>query len=226
MTATCAMMAGGPQHFARPLPDSLPLFPLTGVLLLPRGLLPLNIFEPRYLNMVDDALAGDRLIGMIQPIEAEPSGFNPRLYKTGCAGRIVSFAEEGERYIITLVGVCRFDIIEATATSRLYRRATPVWTQYRDDLTGIAEAPPIDRKRLLAGLKPFFQVRGVTIDWKAIEATSDDRLITTLAMICPFAAAEKQSLLQAPALAERARLLTDLVEMALLERPGGGTVHH
>jgi Lon protease-like protein len=226
MTADAALMAGGPQHFTRPLPDSLPLFPLTGVLLLPRGLLPLNIFEPRYLNMVDDALAGDRLIGMIQPLDAAPSGFNPPLYKTGCAGRIVSFAEEGERYIITLVGVCRFDIGEAVTTSRLYRRAEPAWKRYRDDLAASTESPQIDRKRLLAGLRPFFQTRGVSIDWKAIEATSDERLITAMAMICPFAAAEKQSLLQTDGLAERAKLLIDLVEMALLERPGSGTVQH
>jgi uncharacterized protein len=209
------------------LPDSLPLFPLTGVLLLPRGLLPLNIFEPRYINMVDDALASERLIGMIQPADAEPRGFTPSLYKTGCAGRIVSFAEEGERYLITLLGVCRFDVAGTVTTSRLYRRTAPVWAPYRGDLTaGGAEPAEIDRKRLLAGLKPFFQARGVSIDWPAIEATPDERLITTLAMICPFAAAEKQSLLQAASLGERARLLTGLVEMALLDHLGGGTARH
>jgi Lon protease-like protein len=221
------MMAGGPHRITRPLPDSLPLFPLTGVLLLPRGMLPLNIFEPRYINMIDDALAGERMIGMIQPIETEPRGANPPLYRTGCAGRIVSFAEEGERYGITLTGVCRFDVVEETVTTRLYRRAVPAWAPYRDDLAAEPESVEIDRKRLLAGLKPFFQARGMSIDWKAIEATADERLITTLAMICPFAAVEKQSLLQAANLAERARLLTDLVEMALLERPGGGgTARH
>jgi uncharacterized protein len=220
------MTASGPRHGTRPLPVSLPLFPLTGVLLLPRGLLPLNIFEQRYLNMVDDALAGDRLIGMIQPEAAEPHGFNPPLFRTGCAGRITAFAEEGERYLITLTGICRFDVTDEVTTTRIYRRAVPDWAPYADDL---AEAGPaeIDRRRLLAGLKPFFQSRGLSIDWKAIEATPDERLVTTLAMICPFAAAEKQSLLQASGLADRAQLLTSLVEMALLEPPGGGgTARH
>jgi uncharacterized protein len=221
------MMEGGPQRIARPLPDSLPLFPLTGVLLLPRGALPLNIFEPRYINMIDDALAGDRMIGMIQPSDPDSRGANPPLYKIGCAGRIVSFAEEGERYAITLTGVCRFDIVEEVVTTRLYRRAVPAWAPYHDDLVAESDSVEIDRKRLLAGLKPFFQSRGMSIDWKAIEATPDERLVTSLAMICPFAAVEKQSLLQASGLAERARLLTGLVEMALLERPGGGgTARH
>jgi len=220
------MKAGGPHRNTRPLPVSLPLFPLTGALLLPRGLLPLNIFEPRYLNMIDDALAGDRLIGMIQPEAPEPHGFNPPLYRTGCAGRITGFAEEGERYLITLTGICRFDVTDEVSTTRIYRRAVPDWAPYADDLADAAPAE-IDRRRLLAGLKPFFQNRGLAIDWQAIEATPDERLVTTLAMICPFAAAEKQSLLQASGLADRARLLTGLVEMALLEPPGGGgTARH
>jgi uncharacterized protein len=218
-------MAGSPPRNARPLPNSLPLFPLTGALLLPRGLLPLNIFEQRYLNMIDDALAGDRLIGMIQPTEAESGSLNPPLYKVGCAGRITSFAEEGERYLITLTGICRFDVAEEVATTRIYRRAVPNWTPYAADL-GPGDGGAVDRKRLIAGLKLYFQARGLTVDWKAFEATTDDRLVTTLAMICPFGAIEKQNLLQAADLAERARLLTALVEMALLERPGGGTARH
>ena len=218
-------MAGRSPWSARKLPVSLPLFPLTGALLLPRGLLPLNIFEPRYLNMVDDALAGDRLIGMIQPSDPEPTGFNPPLYRTGCAGRITSFAEEGERYLITLTGVSRFDVTEEVATTRLYRRAVPHWAPYANDLAPDGTGA-VDRARLITGLKQYFQLRGLQIDWKALEATTDDRLVTTMAMVCPFGPVEKQNLLQAADLAERARLLTGLVEMALLERPGGGSLRH
>jgi len=218
-------MAGRPPWSTRKLPVSLPLFPLTGVLLLPRGLLPLNIFEPRYLHMVDDALAGDRLIGMIQPSDPEPMGFNPPIHRTGCAGRITSFAEEGERYLITLTGVSRFDVTEEVATTRLYRRAVPDWAPYATDLAPDSTGP-VDRTRLIAALKQYLQLRGLQIDWKALEATTNDRLVTTMAMVCPFGPVEKQNLLQAVDLAERARLLTGLVEMALLERPGGGTLRH
>jgi len=218
-------MAGGKQRAQRPLPASLPLFPLSGVLLLPRGLLPLNIFEPRYLNMVDDALAGDRMIGMIQPSDPEPRGFNPPLYRTGCAGRITSFAEDGERYVITLTGVSRFDVVDEVATTRLYRRAVPDWARYKADLAG-PDSAEFDRQRLLTGLKALFDRRGAAIDWPAMEATSAERLVTTIAMACPFNTAEKQSLLQAATLSERAQLLTDLIEMALLERPDGGTARH
>jgi hypothetical protein len=217
-------MAAAPSATPRPLPASLPLFPLPGVLLLPRGLLPLNIFEPRYINMLDDALASERLIGMIQPCEATPHGANPPLYKTGCAGRITRFAEEGKRYLITLAGVCRFDIVEEAVTTRLYRRAVADWTPYAADLVQ-EPTSTIDRKRLLAGLKPFFQTHGLSIDWSALDAASDEQLVTAMAMVCPLDAAEKQSLLQAPGLAERARLLTGLAEMALLEPPGSGVRH-
>lgn len=217
-------MPGGLPVHSLPLPSSLPLFPLTGVLLLPRGLLPLNIFEPRYVNMFDDAIAGDRLIGMVQPSEAAPTGANPPLYKTGCAGRITRFAEEGDRYVLTLTGVCRFDVIEEAPTTRLYRRAVPDWSPYGADL---AEPVPVelDRPRLLDALKPFLRGRGLQIDWQAIESTPDEQLINALAMICPFGPAEKQGLLLAVDLAARAQLLTSLVEMAVLEPPGGSARH-
>ena len=140
------MTGGGPAFAARPLPASLPIFPLPGVLLLPRGRLPLNIFEPRYLAMIDDALAGDRLIGMIQPTEPESRAKNPPVFKTGCAGRIVSFAEDGPRYLITLAGTSRFDIAEEFATTRGYRRVVPDWTPYPADLIEPA-AVAIDRIR-------------------------------------------------------------------------------
>jgi Lon protease-like protein len=214
------MTGGGPAFAARPLPASLPIFPLPGVLLLPRGRLPLNIFEPRYLAMIDDALAGDRLIGMIQPTEPESRAKNPPVFKTGCAGRIVSFAEDGPRYLITLAGTSRFDIAEEFATTRGYRRVVPDWTPYPADLIEPA-AVAIDRIRLLAGLKAYFKLSGISVDWPTIETAPDARLVTSLAMICPFGTAEKQALLQASDLTERASILTSLVEMAALGQAGG-----
>jgi Lon protease-like protein len=206
------------------LPASLSIFPLQGVLLLPRGRLPLNIFEPRYINMIDDALAGDRMIGIIQPCEPDPSGTNPPVFKTGCAGRLTSFAEEGTRYLITLTGVCRFDVTEEVTTMRGYRRVVPDWAPYLADFNEVPQAA-IDRPRLVASLKTYFKVRGITADWQAIEAAPDDRLVTSLAMICPFGAAEKQSLLQTSNLAERTKMLIGLVEMAVLEHSGDSARH-
>ena len=198
------------------LPASLPIFPLSGVLLLPRGRLPLNVFEPRYLAMTEDAISSDRLIGMIQPSVERPTGAEPPIYRTGCVGRITSFAEEDHRYLITLTGICRFDVIEDHLTPRGYRRVTPDWQPYRDDFH---EAPDgrIDRTRLVAGLKGFFKQQGIRADWSAITDTPDERLVTSLAMICPFGPAEKQTLLEARDPAERARLLTGLIEMAILD---------
>jgi Lon protease-like protein len=207
----------------RVLPRSLPIFPLTGVLLLPRGRLPLNIFEPRYLRMTDDALASDRMIGMIQPSEDVP-GQNPPVYSTGCAGRITAFAEEGSRYLITLTGVARFDVVTELATTRGYRRIVPDWSAYEQDLEEAPDAG-IDRPRLLAGLKTFFKHAGLSADWSQIDQTPDERLITSLAMICPFAPAEKQALLQAKDVNYRSKLLIGLVETAILHSHDGKSRH-
>ncbi len=195
------------------LPESLPIFPLTGVLLLPRGRLPLNIFEPRYLAMTEDALRAERLIGMVQPQDGAGDAGEPPVYRTGCAGRMTAFSEtEDGRYLITLTGLARFDIARELPRDRLYRRVVPDWQPYRDDLE--PEAAPIDRARLLKALKPFLERHGVVADWPAVEATPDDRLVTTVAMVAPFRPSEKQALLEARGLAERARLLTALVEMS------------
>jgi Lon protease-like protein len=198
------------------LPASLPIFPLTGVLLLPRGRLPLNVFEPRYLAMTEDAIAGDRLIGMIQPSVERPAGAEPPIYRTGCAGRITSLAEEDHRYLITLTGICRFDVVEDHLTERGYRRVTPDWSPYRADFHETADGV-LDRARLVTGLKTFFKRQGIKADWDTVSETPDERLVTSLAMICPFGPAEKQSLLQAKDAVERARLLTGLIEMANLD---------
>ena len=210
------------------LPAILPIFPLTGVLLLPRGRLPLNIFEPRYLAMTRDALAGARMIGMVQPLEGQGDAGDPPVYSIGCAGRIIAFSEtEDGRYLITLAGLARFAIAEELPRDRLYRRVHPDWQRFRGDL--IAETTqPFERARLIAALKPFFQRHGVTADWRAIEAIPDERLVTTIAMIAPLAPSEKQALLESPDEGERARLLVTLIEMAVLggAQPVAGGARH
>jgi len=205
------------------LPAILPIFPLTGVLLLPRGRLPLNIFEPRYLAMTRDALAGERLIGMVQPSDPTASGSNPPVYPTGCAGRITSFSETDDgRFLITLTGTCRFRIREELPLLEGYRRVVPDWHEFARDL-GNEEEPSFDRERLMRGLKGYFHQHQISADWDAITSVSGDRLVSSIAMICPFDPSEKQALLEATDLVERARLLTTIVEMAVMQPPSEGT---
>ncbi len=202
------------------LPQTLPIFPLPGVLLLPGGKLPLNIFEPRYLAMIRAALGGQRLIGMIQPRDPDAGGQQPEVQKVGCAGRIVSFAETDDaRYLITLSGLCRFNIMGELPILDGYRRVVPDWAPYARDLEPAAAA--VDRVRLIGALRAFFADQPVRIDWQAIERTADDRLIVSLAMICPFEAAEKQILLEAPSPSDRARVMIALLENAALTRDEG-----
>lgn len=205
------------------LPSSIPVFPLTGVLLLPRGKLPLNIFEPRYLNMVQDALATDRMIGMIQP---QPGGGAvPALYRTGCAGRITSFSETDDgRILITLTGISRFLITQEVATMRGYRRVIPDWSPFTADLAGGPETAALDRGRLDRALRSYFQLQGIDVDWNSIARTADERLVSTLAMICPFTPPEKQALLESPGPVERAEMLLTLLEMAVHD-PGADSDH-
>ncbi len=202
----------------------LPVFPLTGALLLPRGRLPLRIFEPRYLNMTEDALGSERLIGMVQPSDPRVGGANPPLYRIGCAGRITSFSETAEGHLlITLTGIARFDIAEELPLLRGYRRVIADWSRFADDFVEDTE-PLVDRPRLLTGLKSFFKLHGISAEWQAIEQTPDERLITTLAMICPFEPTDKQALLEAKTLAERAKLMIGLIEMAVINGPAAGDV--
>lgn len=213
------MSSGAPDSILGALPDELPLFPLNGVLLLPRGTLPLNVFEPRYLAMVDAALAGARMIGIIQPAAegtiglSAPDGTN--LYRTGCAGRIVGFQEtEDGRYLLELRGICRFDAVEELELRDGYRRIRPDFSGYRDDLAPAAEVA-IERERLLNGLKGYFEIQNISADWDALVKTSDERLVTTLSMVCPFDPAEKQVLLEADDIAQRCKLLIGFIESAL-----------
>ena len=214
-------------HFDE-LPPSLPIFPLTGALLLPRGVLPLNIFEPRYLAMVDDALSGNRLIGMVQPTDAaaghSPQG-DPPIYRTGCAGRITSFDEtEDGRYLITLTGLCRFRVTGESASNGGFRRADVDWSAFAGDY----EQSPValDRRRLTAALRAYFSQHEISADWEAIEETTDERLVTSLSMICPFDPTEKQALLEAPTMDERADMMISLVEMAIHSPNGDAPARH
>jgi uncharacterized protein len=207
--------------------ETLPIFPLPGVLLLPRGQLPLNIFEPRYLAMTRDALAGDRLIGMVQPSDPhQPLSGNPPVYPTGCAGRITSFSEtEDGRYLLALTGLCRFRIAEELPPKDGYRRVVPRWDEFAGDLRTVRE-PGFDRERLIRGLKAYFDRHQIKAEWDAIGSVPAERLITSVAMVCPFEPSEKQALLEASDLEARAQLLTAIVEMAVLDRSGGGDARH
>ncbi len=195
------------------LPTKIPIFPLTGVLLLPHGKLPLNIFEPRYLNMITAALAGHRMIGLIQPTGPN-EGDQPDIYKTGCAGRITSFNEsEDGRYLVTLSGLIRFDLAEELPLRDGYRVAVPDWGPYCDDLAEQTGAG-VDRDRMLRALKGYFTVNDVDANWDAIKDTTTDRLVNALAMMCPFQPSEKQALLEALSLGDRANVMVALLEMA------------
>jgi Lon protease-like protein len=198
------------------LPASLPIFPLPGALLLPGGRLPLNIFEPRYLNMVRDAIAGPRLIGMIQPSTDSEDPGSAETYKTGCAGRIVAFQEtEDGRFLITLAGLIRFDVARELPLEEGYRRVEPEFDRFRDDLA--EDTDEIDREGLLEALRGYFDVSGLDGDWAAVEKAADEALVTSLAMACPFDPPEKQALLEAMTLGERAETLITLLRMAVME---------
>ncbi len=212
-------------HHADDLPQIIPIFPLPGALLLPRGQLPLNIFEPRYLTMVDDALAGARLIGMVQPSPEPGDPAVPSLYPVGCAGRLTAFRETGDgRYLITLTGICRFRIERELDCLTPYRQICTDYTPFQNDLTPEARAQPhsknADRSHLLSVLKIYLSLRNLETDWNAIEHAPYETLVNSLAMICPFDPQEKQALLEAPTLAERADILTALIEMANVPNSG------
>ena len=202
------------------LPETLPVFPLAGALLLPRGKLPLNIFEPRYLALVEDALAAGRMFGMIQPDPAAPEGAHgPGLYRIGCLGRISSFSEtEDGRYLITLTGLLRFAVAGEAPPRRGYRRVRAGYDAYLGDLSNDPPPPPppagvVEREALLAALRGYFSRRGFDANWDAIRRMPDEDLVVTLAMVCPFPPAEKQALLEAPGETERAATLLALLQM-------------
>lgn len=204
-----------PQSGSDELPTEFPVFPLGGALLLPQGKLPLNVFEPRYLAMVEDALASGRVIGMVQPDENRPrTPSGPALYKVGCLGRLSSFSESDDgRYLITLTGMVRFAINVELEMQRGYRRVRADLARFRDDLDSEAGELSIDRDGLTQALRTYFNARGFDANWEAIGEMPDDALVITLAMVCPFDPAEKQALLEAPKSADRASTLLTLLQM-------------
>jgi Lon protease-like protein len=196
------------------LPDEFPVFPLTGALLLPGGRLPLNIFEPRYLAMIEDALGAGRYFGMIQPDKRLARGdTGPGLYRTGCLGRISSFSETDDgRYLITLSGLIRYTVVEEIEGARGYRRVRGALAAFAGDLSP-AEGLPFERGALLSALRRYFAHAGVEANWDAISTMPDHALVVSLCMACPFDAEEKQALLEAPNEDERARALLALLEI-------------
>jgi Lon protease-like protein len=197
------------------LPTEIPIFPLSGALLLPEGRLPLNIFEPRYLAMIEDSLGAGRLIGMVQGDPSLPRvGAESQVYKVGCLGRISSFSETDDgRQLITLTGVIRFRVVEEIAGRRGYRRVRADYAPYKADLAVAGLAPELDREALIGALRPYFRARGIEANWDAVEQTGDAMLVTTLCMVCPFDVREKQALLEAAGPEERAQMLIALMQM-------------
>jgi Lon protease-like protein len=197
------------------LPTQLPLFPLAGVVLMPRGALPLNVFEPRYLKMVDDALRGDRLIGIIQPAEDSEAVLKPKLSAIGAAGRIISFREtDDNRYLITLAGLCRFRLKGEAQDSAPYRIGQCDFSPFAGDMAEESAEGNFPRERLLAALRLYLNRRDMKADWKSVTSAEPEALVNALAMMCPFEPAEKQALLEAPSFGERVSTLVAILEMA------------
>jgi Lon protease-like protein len=209
-------MNGDISLSADDLPQVIPVFPLSGALLLPHASRPLNIFEPRYLNMIDDAMAAERIIGMVQTIhipDVEGSRERPFLAPVGCAGRITSFSETGDgRYLITLTGLARFRLGEELPGFTPYRRVRADFSPFGDDLEPLSGAED-ERDALLEPLKRYLAQRGMRIDWDAVQSAPIEPLVNSLAMALPFDAAELQALLEAPTLAERRDTLVTLLRI-------------
>ncbi|MGE3301658.1 MAG: LON peptidase substrate-binding domain-containing protein [Hyphomonadaceae bacterium] len=199
------------------LPRLIPVFPLSGVLLLPRARLPLNIFEPRYLNLVDDALSGARLIGMVQPVAPAT---RPDLQDVGCVGRITSYGETDDgRYLITLTGICRFRIRREIEAPTPYRQIEAGFADFDEDLANQPQDFTIDRDRLQASLARYVEARGFRADWSGMEGAPTEALVNALCLMCPFEPEEKQALLEAANLSERADTLLALLD---IHGQGGG----
>jgi len=200
---------------ASDLPDTIPVFPLPGALLLPRARLPLHIFEPRYLAMIEDLMkTPTRLLGMVQPYDAP--GTAGKLHSIGCAGRLTAFSEtEDGRYMVTLSGVTRFRIQQEVLGFTPYRRCEVSWAGFDRDLGPEEKDPGFDRKVFMTQLNRFFQDRGLSTDWESLREAEDELLINSLSMLCPFEPEDKQALLEAPSLSTRRETLVTLIEYSL-----------
>jgi Lon protease-like protein len=208
----------GNAHYrlAKDLPSTIPIFPLEGALLLPGGRMPLNIFEPRYLQMVDEAIAGSRLIGVIQPSldGALRDDGEPELCNVGCAGRIIAFSETGDgRYLISLQGVCRFRIAHELTVKTPFRQGK--LAPFLADLDEDQAANEIDRPSLLKAFRAYLQANDLEADWESVSRAENAMLVNALSMMAPYGPAEKQALLEAADLKTRAETLIAITEMAL-----------
>lgn len=205
------------------LPLEIAIFPLEGVLLLPSGVLPLNIFEDRYKAMIEDALASPhRMIGMVQPRPKVSDADNgAEVYAVGCAGKITEFSETPDgRYTVSLHGICRFDIKDEQPLRKGYRPVHCDWSAYAKDCVS-KDCLGLDRKRLKTLLGGYFEKENMQCDWQNVDSVSDNKLITCLSMICPFSPTEKQALLEAACCDERAKLFLQMVEMAIYDDVSG-----
>jgi Lon protease-like protein len=207
------------------LPEILPVFPLSGALLLPRGQMPLNIFEPRYLAMIDDSFRdGHRLIGMIQPDPAHPGPEdNPNLFRVGCVGRITQIAETGDgRYVLQLTGVARFRVEAELKVATAYRQCRVSYQPFTDDFVARKGEDDVDRKAVITALQAFLKVNNLKTDWQDIESAPNEALVNALSMMSPYGVAEKQALLEAPDLKSRAEMLVALTEIELARKNTDG----
>ena len=207
------------------LPEIVPVFPLAGALLLPRGQMPLNIFEPRYLAMVDDALRdGHRLIGMIQPdVTHSPNADKPALFRVGCVGRITQLAESGDgRYILELTGIARFKVVEELEVLTPYRQCKVDFFAFADDFTARKGEEAVNREALLVALASFLKANNLKVDWEGVESAPNEALVNALAMMSPYGPAEKQAMLEAPDLKTRAEILIAVTEMDLAKKRTSG----
>jgi Lon protease-like protein len=206
------------------LPAVIPVFPLAAALLLPGADMPLNIFEPRYLAMIDWAIARERIIGMIQPGDdkAAPCSGGRGLCTIGCAGRITSFAETGDnRYMITLSGIARFKVVEEIAAGTPFRQCRVTARPFIGDFVARAGEETVDRAAVLSAFRAYLDAHNLQADWETVERTPNETLINALAMMAPFGPAEKQALLEAPDLKSRAETLVAITEITLARDPGG-----
>jgi uncharacterized protein len=199
------------------LPKVIPVFPLSGALLLPRGELPLNIFEPRYLAMIEDAIKGHRVIGLIQPeSETEDTEKSPALQAVGCAGRLTQFAETGDgRYLITLTGIARFRILEEIAAATPYRQCRVDFAPFDGDFNPRQGEDAVDRESVLRTLREFAEANDVPVDWQSVREAPNEALVNALSMMSPYGPREKQALLEAPSLKIRAEVLVAITEFEL-----------
>lgn len=219
------------DRYRRPsdLPPRIPLFPLRGAILLPRATLPLNIFEPRYLAMIDEVMSGSRVLGIVQPSGGDgesPEGKDAGLRRVGCAGRVTSYQElDDGRILITLTGICRYAIIDEAATASPYRVATVSYDGYANDLDEGRGEEQVDRTNLIRVLRAYLEQNRLKADWNAIERAPSEYLINALCVMSPYGPEEKQALLEAEDLKRRAEVLIALAEMELASTGGpGGTL--